>query len=90
MMLLPFITSCVVLVPRLSAVPQELTCTRNCYFEGLTLREDLPGRFFTTLTPQSFFRTLITDSKNSAFWFASLSYSSSSLILCSGVGGTAV
>lgn len=51
MMLLPFITSCVVLVPRLSAVPQELTCTRNCYFRGLTLREDLPGRFITTLTP---------------------------------------
>ncbi len=51
MMLLPFITSCIVLVPRLSAVPQELTCTRNCYFGGLTLREDLPGRFFTTLTP---------------------------------------
>ena len=51
MMLQPFITSCVVLVPRLSAVPQELTCTRNCYFGGLTLREDLPGRFFTTLTP---------------------------------------
>ncbi|EHC91488.1 hypothetical protein LTSESEN_1520 [Salmonella enterica subsp. enterica serovar Senftenberg str. A4-543] len=51
MMLLPFITSCIVLVPRLSAVPQELACTRNCYFGGLTLREDLPGRFFTTLTP---------------------------------------
>ncbi len=32
MMLLPFITSCIVLVPRLSAVPQELACTRNCYF----------------------------------------------------------
>ncbi|KYC11544.1 hypothetical protein AGQ53_26240 [Salmonella enterica subsp. enterica] len=51
MMLLPFITSCIVLVPRLSAVLQELACTRNCYFGGLTLREDLPGRFFTTLTP---------------------------------------
>lgn len=51
MILLLFITSCFVLVPRLSALPQELTCTRNCYFWRLTLREDLPGRFFTTLTP---------------------------------------
>ncbi|GAS45654.1 hypothetical protein NGUA34_01786 [Salmonella enterica] len=50
-MLLPFITSCIVLVPRLSAVPQELACTRNCYFGVLTLCVDLPGRFFTTLTP---------------------------------------
>ncbi|TXC44445.1 hypothetical protein DP140_26980, partial [Salmonella enterica subsp. enterica serovar Weltevreden] len=54
------ITSCIVLVPRLSAVPQELTCTRNCYFGGLTLREDLPGRFFTTipLTPEQRIREL--------------------------------
>lgn len=51
MMFLSFYASCVVLIPRLSAVPQELACTRNSYFWGRTLREDLPGRFFTTLTP---------------------------------------
>lgn len=51
MMFLSFSASCVVLIPRLSAVPQELACTRNSYFWGRTLREDLPGRFFTALTP---------------------------------------
>lgn len=51
MMFLPFSAPCVVLIPCLSAVPQELTCTRNSYFWGRTLREDLPGRFFTILTP---------------------------------------
>lgn len=51
MMFLSFSVPCIVLVPRLSAVPQELACTRNGYFCGCTLREDLPDRFFTTLTP---------------------------------------
>ncbi|VUS49568.1 hypothetical protein SB6411_01263 [Klebsiella spallanzanii] len=51
MMFLPFSAPCVVLVPCLSAVPQELACTRNGYFRDRTLREDLPGRFFTMLTP---------------------------------------
>jgi hypothetical protein len=51
MVFLPFIAPYVVLIPRLSAVPQELVCTRNGYSGGLILREDLPGRFFTTLTP---------------------------------------
>ena len=51
MMFLPFSAPCVVLVPCLSAVPQELACTRNGYFWGRILREDLPGRFFTILTP---------------------------------------
>lgn len=32
MMLLPFIVPCVVLIPRLSAVPQELACAGNGYF----------------------------------------------------------
>jgi len=51
MLFLSFCASCIVLIPRLSAVPQKLACTRNGYFWGRTLREDLPGRFFTTLTP---------------------------------------
>lgn len=51
MLLLPFSAPCVVLIPCLSAVPQELACARNRYFWGRTLREDLPGRFFTILTP---------------------------------------
>ena len=51
MMFLPFSAPCVVLIPCLSAVSQEQTCTRHSYFGGRTLREDLPGRFFTTLTP---------------------------------------
>lgn len=51
MMFLSFSAPCVVLIPCLSAVSQELTCTRNGYFWGRTLHEDLPGRFFTTLTP---------------------------------------
>ena len=51
MLFLSFCASCIVLIPRLSAVPQKLACTRNGYFWGRTLREHLPGRFFTTLTP---------------------------------------
>lgn len=51
MMFLPFSAPCVVLIPCLSAVSQEQTCTRHSYFGGRTLREDLPGRFFTILTP---------------------------------------
>lgn len=51
MMFLPFSAPRVVLIPCLSAVSQELTCTCNSYFWGRTLREDLPGRFFTILTP---------------------------------------
>ncbi|VEB96194.1 Uncharacterised protein [Cedecea lapagei] len=51
MMFLPFSAPCVVLIPCLSAVPQELAYACNGYFWGRTLREDLPGRFFTTLTP---------------------------------------
>ena len=47
----PFSAPCVILIPCLSAVPKEQTCTRNSYFGGRTLREDLPGRFFTILTP---------------------------------------
>lgn len=51
MMFLPFSAPCVVLIPCLSAVPQELAYACNGYFWGRTLREDLPGRFFTRLTP---------------------------------------
>lgn len=51
MMFLPFSAPCVVLIPCLSAVSQEQTCTRHSYFGGRTLREDLPDRFFTILTP---------------------------------------
>ncbi|BET81763.1 Alpha/beta hydrolase [Edwardsiella anguillarum] len=46
-----FIVPCLALILGLSAVPQELVCVHNGYFCGLTLREDLPGRFFTMLTP---------------------------------------
>ncbi|ACR67875.1 hypothetical protein NT01EI_0652 [Edwardsiella ictaluri 93-146] len=35
-------------------MPLELACARNGYFYGLTLREDLPGHFFTMLTLSSF------------------------------------
>lgn len=51
MMFLAFSAPCVVLIPCLSAVSQELAYAGNGYFWGRTLREDLPGRFFTTLTP---------------------------------------
>lgn len=51
MVFLPFSAPCVVLIPCLPAVPQELAYARNGYFWGRTLREDLPGRFFTRLTP---------------------------------------
>ncbi|KOO55634.1 hypothetical protein ACS33_06020 [Edwardsiella ictaluri] len=46
-----FIVPALVLIPGLSTVPQKLACAHNGYFCGLTLREDLPGRFFTMLTP---------------------------------------
>ncbi|ACR70852.1 hypothetical protein NT01EI_3725 [Edwardsiella ictaluri 93-146] len=49
-----FIVPALVLIPGLSAVPLELACARNGYFYGLTLREDLPGHFFTMLTLSSF------------------------------------
>jgi hypothetical protein len=42
---------CIVLIPGLSAVPQEQADPGNGYFLGLFLREDLPGRFFMTLIP---------------------------------------
>lgn len=51
MMFLLFSAPCVVLIPCLSAVPQELAYACNGYFWDRTLREDLPGRFFTRLTP---------------------------------------
>ena len=51
MMFLAFSAPGVVLIPCLPAVPQELAYAGNGYFWGRTLREDLPGRFFTTLTP---------------------------------------
>ncbi len=46
-----FIAPGIMLVPCLSAVPQKLACACHGDFWGLTLRKDLPGRFFTTLTP---------------------------------------
>lgn len=50
-MCLSFFTPFIVLVPRLPAVAKELAHSGNRYSGGLTLREDLPGRFFTMLTP---------------------------------------
>ncbi len=48
----PLLTKpCIVLIPGLSAVSQELAGPGNGYFWGLFLREDLPGRFFMTLIP---------------------------------------
>lgn len=48
----PLLTKpCIVLIPGLSAVSQELADPGNGYFLGLFLREDLPGRFFITLIP---------------------------------------
>lgn len=48
----PLLTKpCIVLIPGLSAVSQELAGPGNGYFFGLFLREDLPGRFFMTLIP---------------------------------------
>lgn len=55
MMFLSFSVPCVVLIPCLSAMPQELACTRNGYFWGRTLHEDLLGRFFLRHSPRNHF-----------------------------------
>lgn len=48
----PLLTKpCIVLIPGLPAMSQELAGPGNGYFLGLFLREDLPGRFFMTLIP---------------------------------------
>jgi len=45
------ISSSIALVVSLSADPQKLTSPGNAQSCDLTLREDLPDRFFTTETP---------------------------------------
>ena len=73
------------LVVRLSAQPNELAClgeTQACY---LPLLDDSPERFFGNLTPYSLRIASSMASNNWAFWLASLSCVSNSLMRCSGV-----
>ncbi len=51
MMFLPLSAPCVVLIPCLSAVSREQTCTRHSYFGAGLCARTCRAAFFTILTP---------------------------------------